>query len=131
MSEGTIEPVVRRMDAVAPRAVERAQGATIQVLLGPGEGAPNFFLRRFTLEPGGRIPAHSHPDIEHEQVVLEGEMVLGLGDEEITVQAGDCVLIPAGLVHWYENRGREPVRFLCIVPRTTEYRTDWQDPDSQ
>ena len=130
MSKGTVRPVVRRMDDVAPSAVERSRGATIQVLLGPEEGAPSFFLRRFTLKPGGRIPAHSHPDIEHEQVVLEGEMVLGLGGEEVTVRAGDCVLIPAGLVHWYENRGTVPVRFLCIVPRTDEYRTDWQNAAS-
>lgn len=120
-----IRPVVRAMDTVPGSPVGRSRGATIQVLLGPKEGAPNFVLRRFTIEPGGLIPAHRHADIEHEQVVLEGEMVLGLDNEEVTVRAGECVLIPAGTVHWYENRGTVPVRFLCIVPRTREYRTEW------
>ncbi len=124
MSKQT-EPVVRAMNAAAPAVVENSRGATIQVLLGPEDGVPNFVTRRFTLEPGGRIPAHRHDSIEHEQVVLEGEMVLGLDDREVVARAGDCVFIPAGVAHWYENRGSAPVRFLCIVPRTAEYQTEW------
>lgn len=120
-----VPPVVRPMDGVPESPVGRSRGATIQVLIGPNEGAPNFVLRRFTIEPGGLIPAHRHADIEHQQVVLEGEMVLGLDGEEVVVRAGDCVLIPAGTVHWYENRAQTPVRFLCIVPRTRDYRTEW------
>ncbi len=118
-------PVVRAMDTVPGSPVGRSRGATIQVLIGPREGAPNFILRRFTLEPGGLIPAHRHPDIEHQQVVLEGEMVLGLDERRVTVHAGECVFIPPGVVHWYENHGTRPVRFLCIVPVTREYRTEW------
>jgi len=124
MSKQT-EPVVRAMNAAAAAVVENSRGATIQVLLGPEDGVPNFVTRRFTLEPGGRIPAHRHDSIEHEQVVLEGEMVLGLDDREVVARAGDCVFIPAGVAHWYENRGSAPVRFLCIVPRTAEYQTEW------
>jgi quercetin dioxygenase-like cupin family protein len=124
MSKQT-EPVVRAMNAAPTAVVENSRGATIQVLLGPEDGVPNFVTRRFTLEPGGRIPAHRHDSIEHEQVVLEGEMVLGLDDREVVARAGDCVFIPAGVAHWYENRGSAPVRFLCIVPRTAEYQTEW------
>jgi len=98
------------------------------VLLGPDDGVPNFVTRRFTLEPGARIPSHRHDAIEHEQVMLEGEMVLGLDDEIVTVRAGDCVFIPAGTAHWYENRGDAPVRFLCIVPRTEDYQSEWLEP---
>ena len=120
-------PVVRSMDSVAWSAVGRSRGAAIQVLLGPPDGVPNFVLRRFAIEPGGVIPAHRHPDIEHEQVVLEGEMVLTLDGKAVTVRAGDCVLIPAGVVHRYENPGAVPVQFLCIVPRIDDYRTEWME----
>lgn len=125
MAHDPIAPVVRKIDEVQSSPVGRSRDASIQVLIGPQEGAPNFNLRCFTLEAGGMIPAHRHTDIEHEQVVLEGEMVLGLGDQEVTVTSGDCVLIPSGTVHWYENRGSVPVRFLCIVPRTRDYQTEW------
>ncbi len=120
-----MKATVSSMDGTPGSAVERSRGATIQVLIGPDEGAPNFITRRFTLEPGGSIPAHRHDVIEHEQVMLEGEMVLGLDDQEVVVKAGDCVFIPAGVAHWYENRGEVPVRFLCVVPRSDDYQTEW------
>ena len=68
---------------------------------------------------------HRHATIEHQQVVLEGEMAIALDDREVVVRAGDCLLIPAGVAHWYENRGDVPVRFLCVVPITSEYQTEW------
>ena len=118
-------PVIRAMDEATTLEVERSRGASIQVLLGPDDHVPNFATRRFTLMPGGRIPCHSHDAIEHEQVVLEGEMTLGLNDEVHSVRPGDCIFIPAGTTHWYENRGKEPVRFLCMVPLTDAYQTTW------
>ena len=117
--------MVKHITDVAATEVERSSGASIQILLGPDDGMPNFFMRRFTIQPGGRIPTHSHPNIEHEQWVLEGEMVLGLDDEVVVVNAGDSVYIPAEVTHWYENRGEVPVRFLCMVPRTETYETQW------
>jgi quercetin dioxygenase-like cupin family protein len=120
-----IQPVIRSIDQPPANPVERARGAFMQVLLGADDGAPTFATRRFTLEPGGRIPLHRHATIEHEQIVLEGEMAIGLDDRELVVRAGDCLLIPPGVAHWYENRGNLPVRFLCIVPITADYQTEW------
>ena len=122
---------VRAMSEVPETPVERSKGATIQVLIGPDEGAPRFFTRRFTLAPGGRIPKHRHEDIEHEQVVLEGEMVLGLDDEERVVRAGETVFIPTGVAHWYENRTDATMRFLCMVPKSENYQTEWLEPANE
>ncbi len=125
------EPVVRPMDASEAVEVERSRGTTIQILLGPEEGVPNFATRRFTIQPGGRIPSHRHEHIEHEQVVLEGSMVIGLDQREVTVTVGDCMFIPTGVAHWYENRGAVPVRFLCMVPMTQDYQTEWLEPPEE
>ena len=119
------QSVIRPMEKIAAVEVERSRGASIQVLLGPDDGVPNFATRRFTLLPGGRIPCHSHDSIEHEQVVLEGEMTLALNDVVHIVRPGDCIFIPAGTAHWYENRGDTPVRFLCMVPLSDAYQTTW------
>lgn len=119
---------------IAPQAapappVKRARGARMAVLIGPEQGAPNFITRRFILAAGARIPAHLHPTIEHEQVMIRGEMVLGMGDEVRTVRAGDAIYLPAGCAHWYENRTAAEVEFLCVVPNTKEYATEWlEDP---
>jgi quercetin dioxygenase-like cupin family protein len=105
--------------------VARARGAHMAVLVGPETGDVRFVTRRFRLDPGGRIPRHRHPDIEHEQVMLSGEMTLGLDDESHVVRPGDAVLIPAGTAHWYENRGEKPAEFICVVPVTPRYDTEW------
>ena len=119
--------VVVEAGTAEARPVNRARGARMAVLVGPQQGAPGFFTRRFELDPGGRIPAHSHDTIEHEQVVLRGEMVLGLGARQVTARAGDAVFIPAGTPHWYENRGEDVVEFICVVPATDGYATTWHE----
>jgi quercetin dioxygenase-like cupin family protein len=125
MSASQASAVVRAIDSVAANEVERSRGASIQVLLGPDDGVPRFVTRCFTLAPGGRIPCHRHATIEHEQVVLEGEMTLGLDDDVVRLRGGDCIFIPAGVAHWYENHGDTKVRFLCMVPLTDGYETEW------
>jgi quercetin dioxygenase-like cupin family protein len=109
------DPVVRRGGDVSYESVGAAEGLSKGVLLDASDGAPNFALRRFTLAPGARVPAHTNA-VEHEQYVLEGEYVVGIGDEERVVRAGDSLFIPAGVVHWYRNEGEEAGAFLCAVP---------------
>ena len=119
------EPTVVSEKQAEQVPVRRARGARMAVLIGPDEGAARFVMRRFVLAANGRIPTHRHDTIEHEQVVLRGEMTLGLGDAVHTVRAGDAIFIPAGTAHWYENRGTEEVEFLCAVPLTVDYATEW------
>ena len=107
------------------KPVPRTRGARIAVLIGAEDGAPNFAKRLFVLEPDARIPAHRHPDIEHEQVMLKGEMTLGLDDETIVAKAGQVMFIPAQCVHWYHNHTDSPCEFLCTVPITEDYSTEW------
>ena len=108
-------PVVRDADAVPAEPVDAAEGMSKAVLLDETDEAPNFALRRFRLAPGASVPAHTNA-VEHEQYVLSGEYTVGIGDEEHTVSSGDTLLIPAGVVHWYDNAGDEPGLFLCVVP---------------
>ena len=117
--------VVRPMEAAKKQPVAAARDTVMQVLIGPEDGAPNFVTRRFEIGPGGRIPCHRHDCIEHEQVMTQGELIIGLDNREFHVTEGDCVLIPAGVAHWYENRGETKATFLCVVPRTTNYQTEW------
>jgi quercetin dioxygenase-like cupin family protein len=109
------DPLVRRAEDVEYEPVGAADGLRKGVLVGPDDGAPNLAIRRFTLEPGAEVPRHTN-EIEHEQYVLSGEYVVGIGEEEYTVGEGDSLLIPAGTVHWYRNEGDEPGAFVCAVP---------------
>lgn len=87
------EPLVRRGDEIDDEPVDAAEGLGKGVLLGP-DVTPTLSLRRFTLAPGTEVPKHTN-EIEHEQYVLQGEYVVGLGDEEHVVRAGDSVHICA------------------------------------
>ena len=116
MSEShEVRPVVKRADEIDYEEMGAAEGMGKGVLIAEEDGAPNFAIRRFTLEPGATAPRHTNA-VEHEQYVLSGEYVVGIGDEEYTVREGDSLLIPAGVVHWYRNEGDEPGSFICAVP---------------
>lgn len=105
---------VKHVEDVPSEAVSAGTGTLRQVLIGPDE-APNFAMRRFVMEPGGGMPAHTNT-VEHEQYVLRGGASIGIGEEIVQVRAGNVVYIPAGVPHWYEVTGEEPFEFLCIVP---------------
>jgi quercetin dioxygenase-like cupin family protein len=72
-------------------------------------------MRRFTMQPGGGMPAHTNA-VEHEQYVLRGRARVGIGDRVFEVKQDDVVYIPAGVPHWYRAEGEEPFVFLCVVP---------------
>jgi Uncharacterized conserved protein, contains double-stranded beta-helix domain len=105
---------VKHAQDVEAQEVKSGEKTTIQVLISSQEG-PNFALRRFIMQPGGGIPAHTNT-VEHEQYVLQGHASIGIGSETIDVHAGDVVFIPRGIPHWYKNVGAENFEFLCIIP---------------
>lgn len=128
MNEEPHATIISR-DEVAGQPVARTRGARMAVLLGPEAGRTTFITRRFVLEPGAYIPAHRHPTIEHQQVMVRGEMVLGLPQGERVVRAGEAIFLPAGCAHSYANRAEQPVEFLCVIPVTDGYETEWlEDP---
>jgi quercetin dioxygenase-like cupin family protein len=118
--------LVRAIADVPAVAAAGAEGASMQVLLGPDEGMTGFYTRLFTLAPGGLIPEHRHPTVEHQQVVTEGEMVLLTEEGERAVRAGDAVYLPPNRYHGYENRTDSPAKFVCIIPATEGYDTEWK-----
>lgn len=105
---------VRAASDVTAEPVSAGEGTIRQVLVGADE-APNFALRRFVMEPGGGMPHHTNR-VEHEQYVLRGRATVGIGDDDVRVEAGDVLYIPAGVPHSYRAEGNEPFEFLCVVP---------------
>lgn len=98
-----------------PQVVSAAEGLRKAVLFDGEDGTKDVALRRFTLEQGSEVPRHTN-EVEHIQYVVSGEYVVGIDDAEHTVQGGDAIHVPAGVVHWYRNDGDETGVFLCAVP---------------
>jgi len=94
---------------------EGAEKAWIRWLISKEDGAGNFAMRLFEVEPGGRTPLHSHP-WEHEIFILEGEAKLILGEEERMAGRETAIYIPSNLKHSIMNAGENKLRFLCLIP---------------
>ncbi|MHA2136917.1 MAG: cupin domain-containing protein [Candidatus Hodarchaeales archaeon] len=91
-------------------------GTSIQWLWSKEDGAPNFALRRFVIEPGGQIGIHDH-DEEHEIFILSGEgFVFNDSGEKFNIKANDTLYVPSNEPHGYKNNGNRELIFLCIIP---------------
>jgi len=109
---------VRESAAVDRQRVKAGTATEMQVLIGPDEGAANFWMRRFIMGEGGGMPRHTN-EVEHEQFVLKGRARIGIADEVLEVKAGDVVYIPARQPHSYEVL-EGPFEFLCMVPSSED-----------
>lgn len=105
---------VKHIHEIKAEVVETGIAFTKQVLI-PPEESPHFAMRRFVIQPGGRMPNHTN-QVEHEQYILDSKAKIGIGDEVFEVEKGNVVFIPAGIPHWYTNIGNVPFEFLCLVP---------------
>jgi quercetin dioxygenase-like cupin family protein len=111
--------LIRHSDSVTGHEVdtEGAKGVIFRMLLGEGEGAPNFCMRQFNIAAGGHTPRDSH-DWEHELYVLSGSGVAVTNEGEEPIGVGDCILVAPQQEHQFRNAGAEELRLLCLVPRT-------------
>jgi quercetin dioxygenase-like cupin family protein len=107
LSEATLKAV----------AMDGVKGVRMAVMVGREEGAPNFALRQFVVEPGGHSPRHSH-DYEHEVYIVEGNGTVLLNGAERPIKAGDVVFVPADHEHQFRAGAAGGLKFLCLVPVT-------------
>lgn len=109
--------IIKKVESVPKEPVDDAgvQGVKKQVLLGPADGAPNFTLRQFTVEPGGYTFYHKH-DYEHEIYVIAGSGIARSAHGETPISPQTIILINAGEVHQIVNHGTEELVFLCLIP---------------
>jgi len=95
-------------------------GVKKRVVIGPDEGAPNFIMRVFEVAPGLTSPDHAHP-WEHEVFILDGEGAARDEDgKETPFGEGSTLFLPAGEKHCLINRGRDVLRFICIITTGVE-----------
>ncbi len=95
--------------------MEGARNTKVRWLIGQPEGAPNFAMRQFEIDPGGHTPLHHH-DYEHEIYVLEGTGVAQEGEQTHPLKAGDVVYVQPNDVHQFRNTGTSPLKMLCLIP---------------
>ena len=109
------------------------------VIVRPGEGhrvanveflartadTPRFNFSIITKQPGEGPPLHVHADEDDAFYILEGEVVVLVEEEEITVGPGTFVLVPPGVAHTFANRAAAVARIVNVhAPAGFDLRLD-------
>ena len=70
----------------------------------------------WNLAPGQENSPHSHPASAHVLWVLEGEGQCLKGDAApVSIKAGECAIVPRGVVHGIRNTGRSNLSYLAVT----------------
>jgi quercetin dioxygenase-like cupin family protein len=102
-------------------AAKAFEGVVKHVLVGPKDGAPNFVVRYFQLEPGSssRLERHAH---DHGVVILHGEARVQLNDDFFTIGPMDSVYVAGNDLHQFSNIGEKSLGFICVIEGKIEER---------
>jgi len=92
-----------------------SNGVTVRWLISEKDGAPNFAMRLFEVEPGGFTPNHKH-SWEHEVFILQGRGILVAEDKNFPLKKDDAVFVPPDEKHQFKNDSNEKFTFICVVP---------------
>lgn len=103
----------------SPVEVDGAKDVAIRWLISKEDGAENFAMRMFELQPGGHTPLHTHPQ-EHEVFVLEGKGTFVYQGKEHPFERDFVIFVPPNEEHQFKNAGDALLRMLCIIPLGVE-----------
>ena len=94
---------------------EGAKDVGVRWLISKDDGAENFAMRMFELQPGGHTPLHTHQH-EHEVFVIEGQGTFVYEGREHPFSPEYIIFVPAGSEHQFKNTGDSIIRMLCLIP---------------
>jgi quercetin dioxygenase-like cupin family protein len=97
------------------KPIQELPGVVKREVVNADDGAPNFCMRVFEVEPGSSTPSHSHP-WEHEAYILSGKGVVVSSDKETPIARDSVVFVPPNEHHCFINNGNETLRFICVIP---------------
>jgi len=98
-----------------PVETDGAKDTEMRLLISRADGAENFIMRMFELQPGGHTPLHTHAH-EHEVFVLEGRGIFVFEGREHEFAAEYVIFVPPNKEHRFENTGDSILRMLCLIP---------------
>lgn len=107
--------IVKDYRQVTPEPFVEATGVTVRWVISDKDGAPNFAMRVFEVEPGAESPFHTHP-WEHEVFILAGRGHLRGEDGETPFKEGSALFVAPEERHQFVNDGGTTLRFICVVP---------------
>ena len=76
------------------------------------------------VQPDGFVAAaHVHPSQTERFAVAEGTLGLKVDGKEMTLEAGDVVIVEQGQAHKFWNAGDKPVKFVCEIRPALQFES--------
>jgi quercetin dioxygenase-like cupin family protein len=78
----------------------------------------------------GTVPMHFHTDTSERIFLIEGQVIMTLGEQKLTLKPGDYVSIPPGVPHKVElpKGTRRALAGGFMVPPGDPKKTTWVEP---
>lgn len=88
----------------------------VRVLLSPllQDGMGDYAVGITTVPPGVVGTLHSHPETAEVWMIVEGNGLARVGDQERPVTSGSIVYTPPGVPHQFINRSDAPVKLFWL-----------------
>lgn len=106
---------VQHYTETVAQPAEGIPGVSVRWVINKGDGAPNFAMRVFDVQPGSASPYHTHP-WEHEVFILQGEGVVRTAHGEEPFREEYVVYVAPNEEHQFVNQGEDILRFICLIP---------------
>ena len=114
MSHEADNPVV-----VRPGEGAQVRGINMVHKVDAGRLEGGLLIMEGEIAPGGLIPPHTHSREDECSYILDGEMMVQVGEDVITAASGSYIIKPRGIAHALWNSGSKPARVMEIhVPAT-------------
>ena len=94
---------------------------TAKLFQGGDEVGVSIFVTRYERGQGPNLHVHPYPEVF---VVEEGTARFTAGDEEVVVEAGHIVTVPADTPHGFKGVGDDTLRVVSVHPSPRVVQTD-------
>ena len=95
-------------------ALEELRKSPTACLFEGGDEIPiSSFITEHPRGKGAALHFHPYPEAF---VVLSGTAVFTVGGDEVTVEGGNVVVVPAETPHGFESAANDPLRIVSVHP---------------
>ncbi len=95
-------------------ADSNAKGVNFYPVITARDGAPNFALRLFEIEPFENTPYNCH-EWEHEVYIIDGKGFIFGENKKLRIEKNDFIFVEPNEIHQFVA-DEEGLKMICIVP---------------